>query len=323
MGPVRDSSQLLGYVAFHIHILFIVLVNGIIIYLITVNNDRCSLSARVALLTYYGYHFVIARDHVRDGRHWKWFSQNFMTFHWARRFLQLKAVVMDKNRLRDEKQCLFAAFPHGINSDFRILLDGMWFDLFPHLEIKTLAASVLFRIPVLREIALWTGCVDASRAVAVRQLRKGKSVFVLPGGQAEQVLTLRGQERVYLRRRKGFIKLAIQHQVPVVPVYVFGCSDGYHTSHWLLGLRQWLVQRLGISWTVAVGYGASPFCPLPTSPNTVVIGQPLRFSKVSDPKAITDSELNAAHEEFCRALVHLYEENKTKYGYYDRVLEIL
>jgi len=41
----------------------------------------------------------------------------------------------------------------------------------------------------------------------------------------EQVETIYGRERVYLNNRRGFLRLAIIHGVPVVPSYTFGSSD--------------------------------------------------------------------------------------------------
>lgn len=43
------------------------------------------------------------------------------------------------------------------------------------------AASVLFQMPVLRELCLWSACIDASRKVAKKALDMGYSLFVYPG----------------------------------------------------------------------------------------------------------------------------------------------
>ena len=54
---------------------------------------------------------------------------------------------------------------------------------------RDLAASVLFRVPVLRELALAAGGVDASRPVVERMLRKGLSIGVVGEGIRTETTT--------------------------------------------------------------------------------------------------------------------------------------
>ena len=42
-------------------------------------------------------------------------------------------------------------------------------------EVLTLSASVLFYIPMVRELALWTRCIDARKSVATKALKKKRS----------------------------------------------------------------------------------------------------------------------------------------------------
>jgi hypothetical protein len=42
--------------------------------------------------------------------------------------------------------------------------------------------------------------VDASRAVAARALQRGRSLMVIPGGEAEQLRTRKGVEELYLAK---------------------------------------------------------------------------------------------------------------------------
>lgn len=118
---------------------------------------------------------------------------------------------------------------------------------------RDLCASVLFYIPLLREvwsssssyvliawrkssyyaqpspaqpnvhilhqqILLWLGCVDASSKTAHYNLRKGRSILIFVGGEKEQLLTTPGEHTIYLSGRKGFIKLALEYGTPLVPM---------------------------------------------------------------------------------------------------------
>jgi hypothetical protein len=71
---------------------------------------------------------------------------------------------------------------------------------------------------VCRWFVSWVGCVDASASTAHYNLRKGRSILIYVGGEEEQMLTTYGKHIVYLKGRKGFIKLALQYGAPLVPL---------------------------------------------------------------------------------------------------------
>jgi 2-acylglycerol O-acyltransferase 2 len=223
---------------------------------------------------------------------------------------------------RPPPQYIFGVFPHGVNADYRVLVDGLLSDtVLPQTgsRVRTLAASILFYIPVVREISLWTGCVNASKPVAQRNLQQGLSLLILPGGQQEQLRTTYGQELVYIQRRKGFVKLAIQYGIPLVPVYVFGVNDYYSTSHFALSVRLWIVQYLGISWTMGCGFYKSPYCPFPVN-TTMVFGEPIKVPHINHP---TSEVVDQVHTQFVTALQQLFEHHKTDLGYGDRTLQVM
>lgn len=269
-----------------------------------------------------------------EGTRWPAFSKNFFVFVMLREYLGLtihqplpKGLVEAEQNKDDDgnvnSQFIIAVFPHGTAADYRVAMDGMLDQIFPtsYHKVRTLGASVLLTIPLVREIFTWTSGIDASRPVAEKALDKGYSLLVLPGGEAEQIRTIYQKERVYLKNRKGFLKLALRKSIPVVPVYVFGASDYYQTSNALLGPRRWMVKNLGICIPFAMGQWGSILCPRPVK-TTVVFGGPLSFA-IKDPKSPTTEELNAAHQTFCSALMTVFNEHKDRLGYGERTLEVL
>ena len=296
-----------------------------------------------------------------SGGAWRWFTEDlFFTAAAMRRYLGLGFADLPDEFVAAEAepgaQFVLAAFPHGCASDFRILMDGMLREVCPNLiernAVRTLAASVLFRIPVVREMTLWTGGIDARRSVAEAALADRKSLLVLPGGEAEQLLTIYGKERVYLSKRKGFIKLAMRKGVPVVPIYVFGSSDAYYTYDqpspsnnetnkrfdWTFyGFRHKLMKNLGICIPLYSGLWGFPHCPLPKK-TTIVFGKPIRFAPSTKTRASkktqsdssastgfepTAEELDEGHALFVKELTALFDAHKTALGYGDRTLEVV
>jgi hypothetical protein len=316
------SSPLMGFLAFL----------GIFVVLIAFNVSLLFATfwypqtvGLYLVLPYYMYVLFISQAEIKDGGRWDWFSKNFVAFKEFRKFLQIRFIVDDKLKAaqaQEGSQFIFGVFPHGSNADFRIAIDGMLPSILPNVakSLRVLAATVLFRIPIVRELCLWTGCVDARRSVAENLLKRGRSLLILPGGQAEQLRTVHGREIVFLQKRKGFVKLAMKHGVPVVPVYVFGVSDYYHTSPFAHDFRMWLLKTMGIAIPLAWGIYGSSISPLPV-PTTLVFGKPLHFStkQVGSP---SPEEVDSAHDEFCTSLRNLFDAHKKSLGYGDRTLEI-
>ena len=84
-----------------------------------------------------------------------------------------------------------------------------------------------FLIPIVRQLWWWVGVRPVSRSSMRSILQSGKSVVFVPGGIREIAAMKTGVEVVYLKERYGFVKLAIQMGVPLVPVFAFGQTQAY------------------------------------------------------------------------------------------------
>jgi hypothetical protein len=58
-------------------------------------------------------------------------------------------------------------------------------------------------------------------------LTDGYNLSLLPGGSDEMLESCEEKEVVFLKARKGFIRLAIETGAQIVPVYAFGVNDLY------------------------------------------------------------------------------------------------
>jgi len=176
-----------------------------------------------------------------------------------------------------------------------------------------LSASVIFRIPLWREICLWLGCVDASRSMANKVLRAGFSTLILVGGEQEQVRARPGPggHAAFLRARKGFCRLALAHGCTLVPVYAWGENELYATSRALLGPRLAVVRALRVALPLFWGRAWCPILPK-KHPLTLVFGKPIDVEKVSGEPS--KAQIDALHTRYIQALQHLFEETKEEYG---------
>jgi 1-acyl-sn-glycerol-3-phosphate acyltransferase len=86
------------------------------------------------------------------------------------------------------------------------------------------------------------GTVAASHENANKALEAGAAVLVFPGGDWEVHRPSWQSSRIDFGGRKGFIKLALKQNVPIVPVVTIG---GQETALWL-SRGDWLARMLGL-----------------------------------------------------------------------------
>lgn len=85
-----------------------------------------------------------------------------------------------------------------------------------------------FSAPIVRHLWWWLGVRPVSRKIITSILSSGKSCALIPGGVREIQYLEKGKEVVYLTKRHGFVRLAIQQGAPIIPVFAFGQTATYN-----------------------------------------------------------------------------------------------
>jgi 1-acyl-sn-glycerol-3-phosphate acyltransferase len=93
----------------------------------------------------------------------------------------------------------------------------------PERRFHQLAHDIAARVPATG-LSRW-GTVAASHDNARRAFDKGAPVLVYPGGDYETFRPSWHSDRIEFGGRKGFIKLALQRDVPIVPVVAIGGQE--------------------------------------------------------------------------------------------------
>mmetsp|Transcript_40495 Transcript_40495/g.65680 ORF Transcript_40495/g.65680 Transcript_40495/m.65680 type:complete len:358 (-) Transcript_40495:454-1527(-) len=227
--------------------------------------------------------------------------------------------------LPPEEQYLLCVHPHGlffVGAQLSIACEACdWSKLFPGVKVRPLVASVAFRVPFLREHYQLAGALDLriAKTRTIHNLsKKGYSFAIIPGGLGEAFHNHSGRDTVYLLKRKGFIRLAIQLGHHLVPVYSFGETDLYdHSMPWL-ALRERLSRHL----RVPIGWYRGKYGTIVPRPRplTVVVGRPIKVEKQEQP---SDEYIARVQAEYVAELRRLFAENRDAAGYGDRELEIL
>ncbi|HVY49055.1 MAG TPA: 1-acyl-sn-glycerol-3-phosphate acyltransferase [Minicystis sp.] len=142
--------------------------------------------------------------------------------------------------------------------------------------------------PLLIRYAARLGMLRAGHGSAHAAFSRGHLVLVYPGSDLETFRTFRDRGKVVLGGRKGFLKLALREQVPIVPVVSAGTHEQFvvlargdrlarlvHAHAW--ARTEVLPIVLAMPWGVTAGF--VPYLPLPAQ-TTIAFGAPLRFSEL-------------------------------------------
>eukprot|EP00823_Brevimastigomonas_motovehiculus_P009485 TRINITY_DN9158_c0_g1_i1.p1 TRINITY_DN9158_c0_g1~~TRINITY_DN9158_c0_g1_i1.p1 ORF type:complete len:336 (-),score=43.47 TRINITY_DN9158_c0_g1_i1:30-1037(-) len=262
----------------------------------------------IAILLYLPQYLSLAE--LNGGRPSPWVRQ-WRLWNWAQKYFQLqliKTVDLDPRR-----QYLFGLHPHGIltfGGVINMATDvSKWNEKFPGIERFGLVASCCFYIPLYRELLLGGGIVDASKFNADKMIKMGKSLFLVPGGATESLYSVPDEDRLVLRKRLGFVKLALRNGTPLVPCFSFGETDAYSqlftSSRWITYLKTKFQSIFGIALPLITNI-------IPRKVNiTTVVGAPIEVPKIEDPN---DETAQRYLDLYINCLTDLYNKHKLTYN---------
>eukprot|EP00879_Flechtneria_rotunda_P000818 GHRR01000942.1.p1 GENE.GHRR01000942.1~~GHRR01000942.1.p1 ORF type:complete len:378 (+),score=36.87 GHRR01000942.1:444-1577(+) len=164
---------------------------------------------------------------------WERFQHSTLVSSWRRYFNFSFAI---EQKLDPHGKYIFAGFPHGVFPVSELLCISLLLKIWPAMRVYSIAASSVFNVPVWRHIMCWTGARPATRRWFRHLLSQG-SVSLVPGGIAEMFLWEEHREIIKVRTRKGFVRIAVEQGVPLVPVYHFGNSKLFRYASPLFALK--------------------------------------------------------------------------------------
>ncbi|TYZ67721.1 hypothetical protein PybrP1_003470 [[Pythium] brassicae (nom. inval.)] len=267
----------------------------------------------VALVALYIPSFIDGSETTAHGRPWEWLWESHI---WRLTSQLLRLKIIREKELDPAKVYIFGHHPHGIIVLSRLAwCGGHWAAVFPGVNIRLLGASTVFKIPLARELCLWLHAVDASRSTAEKVLNAGKSAIVFPGGVPEIFLTDPNSKEnaLVLKKRLGFVKLAIRHGAELVPTFIFGEKWFYNV--WTPPKSVVALVRKTLKIPLIVFWGRFLWLPklLPENkPYGVVYGKPIPTVKNPEP---SDGEIHAMHALYVAEVQRIFEQYKARFGY--------
>ncbi|KAJ5210281.1 Diacylglycerol acyltransferase [Penicillium cf. griseofulvum] len=232
------------------------------------------------------------------------------------------------------KKYIFGYHPHGIISHGAFAAFGTealgFSKLFPGITNTLLTLDANFRIPFYREYALAMGIASVSRESCENILTKGgadgegmgRAITIVVGGARESLNARPNSLRLVLKRRKGFVKLAIRTGADLVPVLAFGENDLYDQvdsdQHPLIHKIQMLVKQT-LGFTIPLFHARGVFnydvglMPYRT-PLNIVVGRPIPVMQQQNRDKINDQYIDELHSRYVGELMRLWDQWKDVYA---------
>ncbi|KIK93533.1 hypothetical protein PAXRUDRAFT_509420 [Paxillus rubicundulus Ve08.2h10] len=168
---------------------------------------------------------------------WKYFAEYY------------PASLMKECDLPADRPYVFGYHPHGIigmGALATFATEATGFSLaYPGIQPHLLTLSNNFHVPLYREIIMALGISSVSRRSCSNILKRGagQAITIVVGGAAESLSARPGTADLTLRRRLGFIKVAIQQGADLVPVFSFGENDIYQQMPNEKGTTVYVLQK--------------------------------------------------------------------------------
>jgi 1-acyl-sn-glycerol-3-phosphate acyltransferase len=169
--------------------------------------------------------------------------------------------------------------------------------------------------PGLARLATQVGSIQAHPRMAIAALRRGASLLIYPGGAQDVFRPYCLRNKIYFCGHQGFIKLALQEQVPIIPLISHGAhstlivlTDIYPQLQqlhqqgipWLFGIDPIVFPiYLGLPWGIAVG--PLPNIPLPVKLHTRIC-PPIIFHRSGEEAAHDRDYVNECYNKICHLM---------------------
>jgi 1-acyl-sn-glycerol-3-phosphate acyltransferase len=169
-----------------------------------------------------------------------------------------------------------------------------------HRALYGLAHDLAFDDPTFRKYSGRFGALRAGHGGARRAFERGALALVYPGSDLDSFRPWRERNRVVFGNRTGFVRLALESRVPIVPVVTVGAQEAFYVLTRGEGLARFLGLKkrlrtevfpiaLSLPWGIAPA--TLPYLPLPTKMVTR-FGPPIRFDHL-EPDAARDPDVVA------------------------------
>ncbi|GAB6029649.1 Diacylglycerol O-acyltransferase 2 [Chamberlinius hualienensis] len=296
-------------------------------------SNYCSYLA----IIYYLWFFYSMHRSYHGGFRCKWI-RNVFKCKPLRDYLPIhliKTTPLDPN-----KNYIMGSHPHGIFTlgsflNFNTEMNDFT-NLFPGIKSCTVSLDQLLWVPILRDLLLLFGNSSSSRSGIAHHLEnegKGNVVIIVIGGIEELSKGNANEMLLVLRKRRGFVKVAITSGADLIPTITFGENEVFptRTPTWLQlnvfqKLEDFIKHYLGLPFSYMATFNVAInalYMRIPSRiPVTTIVGKPIEVVKDPNPDEET---ISFYQNKYIESIEQLFNEYKVKLGdrYKDLKLKII
>eukprot|EP01111_Echinosteliopsis_oligospora_P016620 TRINITY_DN6976_c0_g1_i1.p1 TRINITY_DN6976_c0_g1~~TRINITY_DN6976_c0_g1_i1.p1 ORF type:complete len:352 (-),score=57.79 TRINITY_DN6976_c0_g1_i1:1-984(-) len=274
------------------------------------------------------YLFYVFLNDAQDkgGRPSQWFRKSAL-WRKFRDYFPCELVLTQK--LDPKNKYIFGYHPHGILGlgcicNFATDANNISEQL-KGIDLRVGTLSINFKIPFFREMLLALNFINIMNVKSCDYiLSRGKSLVIVVGGASESLDAKPHEINLIIKKRKGFIKLAIRNGAHLVPVFSFGENELY--TQMQVDEKSFL-KKIQVKFQSLTGF-ALPFFNgrgifnydfglLPKRQKIItIVGKPIQVQQNDNP---TEKEIQRVQELYINALTELFNNNKEKYGPEDNI----
>mmetsp|Transcript_1988 Transcript_1988/g.2669 ORF Transcript_1988/g.2669 Transcript_1988/m.2669 type:complete len:401 (-) Transcript_1988:339-1541(-) len=261
---------------------------------------------------------------MMESLHYSWCMKVVMKYFSVR-------VIQEEAYSEEKRPRIIVAPPHGIFPYASVLSLAVYPSLCGY-NAYALATSAALATPIFKQILRGVGVIDADRTTARRAL-EGKhpnghqTIGISTGGVAEIFNACyprrEPNEVILMKRRKGYLKLAIRTGAEICPCYMYGHTEalvGFCGFGFIGKLIERISRTVGFAMVLIFGRWCMP---IPNrTPLLIVTGKNIQTIHYGKPDEPTQDQIDELQQQVCTELTTLFDRYKVLYGWEDKKLVI-
>jgi len=230
------------------------------------------------------------------------FLKRFTSKYYRKYFKDSKLIFDEPSTLNLNLPYIFCYHPHGIMCISYVANGALNADM-DKFKVSWLIADFLFNLPLFLFSKIVVNLDGVNKNNMMSLMKNRKNIGLLPGGFHEISLFEKYKHIVYIKNKKGFVKMALVNGYNLIPVYCFGEERLYSGINLFPRKLSLYLSNRGIPTSFPIGKFGIPFFADYNEKLKTVVGKPVKLPQIENP---SQQDIDYYHEIYCSSLKDLF-----------------